>query len=144
MDINSILVTKCNLEREIMEKIKSDNGATCHFSYSPIHDYVTDTQKVRLSLLTSKNNEIFIAHTTQVYSTEVECLNEVIQYLNEIKKENSGYLTYEVVWSKGSTEKNKSFFYGKYLTEVIDKFYKGKENTRKDYIIYSVILQPES
>ena len=79
-----------------------------------------------------------------MYYTKVECLNEVIQYLNEIKKENSGYLTYEIIWSKGSTEKNKSFFYGKYLTEVIDKFYKGKENTRKDYIIYSVILQPES
>jgi len=43
MNINSILVTKCNLEREIMGKIKSDNGATCHFSYSPTHDYVTDT-----------------------------------------------------------------------------------------------------
>ena len=144
MDINSILVTKCNLEREIMEKIKSDNGATCHFSYSPIHDYVTDTKKVSLSLLTSKNNEIFIAHTTQVFSTEVECLNEVIQYLNEIKKENSGYLTYEVVWSKGSTEKNKSFFYGKRLDDIIEKFYKGKEKTKEDYIIYNITLQPES
>ena len=66
MDINSILVTKCNLEREIMGKIKSDNGATCHFSYSPTHDYVIDTKNVRLSLLTSKNNENFIEHTTQV------------------------------------------------------------------------------
>ena len=138
------ILNKCNLERQILEKIKKDNGASCHFSYSHTWDYKKEANIVSLTLLTSKNDEIFIAHTTDIYSGEIECLNELDDYLNDIKKEDSEYLTYEVVWSRSSSEKNKSFFYGKSLNEVIEKFYKGKEKTQKDYIIYNITLMPIS
>ena len=43
-----------------MEKIKKDNGAICHFSYSHTWDYKKESKIVSLTLLTSKNDEIFM------------------------------------------------------------------------------------
>ena len=134
-------------EISIMNIVKQDNKVDCCFIYEYKYCREKDAKnnwKVTLIFKTYKNTQEFVAYTTESYNNEKKCLKELENYLQDIKKKDSEYLTYEIKWFKGDTELNTSYFYGKTLKEVIDKFYYGKSLVDSRYTIKSVELMPSS
>ena len=130
----------CELERYVMDKIYSDNKATCHFDY----EKDANSGKISLSIITSSSfhKEVFVLYTTEYREDKIECLEEVQKYLQESKTDKYGYVTYEIKWRRCSNEIYKSFFCGLNLKEIVDKFYKDKDPN--EYKICSIIEMPIS
>ena len=139
----------CILENFISDKIFTDNKSKCHFDYEYIqgneHKPATlFTQKSgwKLTLVTYNSNheECFIAFISSVQNEKGGCLVEAKEYL--LKKDNF-ILTYTIKWfKKGESKVHSSYFNGKDIIEVIDKFSRGKEMFK--YVIKSIELMPES
>lgn len=104
-------------------------------------NYKTEDGKTTLQLATSnpRHQQTFLFHTTTGFG-EMDALNKMEEYVTENKNTKS---TYTIQWAM--TDKNElhtSYFTGKNIYEVLDKFYYGKAITGT--IIFNLSLNPLS
>jgi len=103
--------------------------------------YTNNNAKSTLELATSnpRHQQTFLFHTTSGFG-EMDALNKMVEYVKENKNIKS---TYTIQWSV--TDKNDlhtSYFAGKTIYDVLDKFYYGKAITGT--IIFNITLNPLS
>ena len=137
---------RCDLEEQIVSMIRKDNQATCHFIYQDETDESANPL-VSLTVITRnpKHHEIFTLFSTQKYSSPIDCLDEVIEYLTKLQTKPNDFFSYKVIWYKKSVSPNElqtSYFYVTNMKELIDKFYEHKDVN--EFIIYSISLNPLS
>ena len=129
----------CKIQEKIQDKIREINQTSSFF------DFTYSDGKCSLTILTkgSTHGEFFAYYNSKPQNDKKDCLIEAFSYIESLKKPNSGILTYEIIWSKaGETNRNKSHLNGFNLSEIIDKFYCQKN--KHEYIIYNMVLMPES
>lgn len=133
---DEVSLKEMRIMSEISRIISKDNGNTTH----PVWDEDEDG-KMTLHLFTynDRNNQTFLLKSTKGNS-KAGALTKALNYLNqELGEENS----YTVIWrSKDRKKQEESYFSGKDVWEVLEKFYFGKE--REDIIIFEIKLSPIS
>lgn len=137
------LKRRCELEDQISLQIFNDNNVRSHFDYQTIEIEAGRFSKI-LTLVTSNpsHKELFTLYTTSSHHSEIECLDEVLLYLDEIKKPQTGHFNYKVEWFRSNEPDQKftSYFTGKNYLEIIQKFFKNKNPN--DFVIVSTSIQP--
>lgn len=120
------------LEDQISNLIHKDNGRTVHFEY-------LDGSMVIAYTYNHQNRETFLL-TKQVGFTYVEALERILQYVESNQKT---YDSYTVIWTrKGRPERTTSYFYAEDVTDVINKFFEGKDKNL--YRVYEIRMNPSS
>ena len=128
-------------ENQISEIIKKDNNCSAHFQWSQSYNNLI------LDVITfnPEHNNYFLLHTVSKPNTDInpyeKILDEMIEY---IKEQKQSYLNYSVEWNyKNSTETAKrSYFSGKNIQEILQKFYYQKDSS--NIVIYNIIMISES
>lgn len=94
---------------------------------------------LELTTLNPRHHQTFLFHTTSGFG-EMDALNKMVDYVSENKNTKS---TYTIQWAMADTnELHTSYFTGKNIYEVLDKFYYGKAITGT--IIFNLSLNPLS
>lgn len=120
------------LEDKIANIIHKDNGRTAHFEY-------LDGSMVVVYTYNHHNRETFLL-TKKIGLDYAEALSKVLDYVMSNEKD---YDSYTVIWSrKGRPERNTSYFYCQDVTQVIDKFFEGKDKNL--YKVYEITMNPVS
>jgi hypothetical protein len=104
-------------------------------------NYTNENGKTTLQLATSnpRHQQTFLFHTTTGFG-EMDALNKMEEYVKENKNSKS---TYTIQWAMSDkNELHTSYFTGKTIYEVLDKFYYGKAITGT--IIFNLSLNPLS
>lgn len=131
---------QCDLQSQIRKLIYADNKAECEFFYS---SDISNMNYLTVVTINPKHREMFTLHQTAGYPNVVECLDEVLAFLNSLKQPNERIIAYGVTWYKRSVnETHTSTFYVKNLRELTDKFFENK--TADDYVIQSITMLPLS
>ena len=104
-----------------------------------IFEYDSVDGGVTLNLITinSEHNQSFLFHTTRGLD-KVSALNAMVDYVSSYReKENS----YTLQWAiRGTSRLETSYFRGKDIYQILDKFYFGRDRTT--ILIYSISLNP--
>ena len=119
------------LQHEITEFLRKDNGVSCHFDYHV--NLLSSDETIKLNLLTYnvKHNEYMLLHTCKGASS-IECLTRMLQYIISIKRPEVQY-SFTVHWSKREDgTQYTSYFYGNDEEDVKKKFL--HEKNPADYI----------
>lgn len=133
-------IEKYKLEEEIREIIFDDNKNSAHFEYmdiysnSGIESHPELMKNVKLVTLNKKTGVTFLL-TESTKQTEVDCLNDIIDFL----KSRGDYHTFTIKWyvkGESSDRPNKSKFTAKDIIQAIEKFYYGQN--KESLIIYSI------
>jgi len=127
---------KVELENKISSIIREDNNCSTHFEYQKV-----DKEKVEVLIITYNpiHKQKFVLKQFVTGDVE-EGLADVLEYLEENRHIKNSYT---VVWlKKGENKTQVSYFSGKNMMEVLQKFYHQKD--KDDYIIYEIKLNPES
>jgi hypothetical protein len=94
---------------------------------------------LQLATMNPRHQQTFLFHTTQGFG-EIDALNKMQEYVQENKNTRS---TYTIQWAmEGINDLHTSYFTGKNIYEVLDKFYYGKAITST--IIFNISLNPLS
>ena len=121
---------------KLQNQIKEHLGLT---ESETVFEYKNLDGGATLNLITvnSKHNQSFLFHTTRGLN-KVGALSEMLKYsLSYREKENS----YSIQWAiRGTSRLETSYFRGKDIYQVLDKFYFGRDRTTIQ--IYSVSLNP--
>ena len=114
--------------------------------------YTNNEGKTTLDLATSnpRHQQTFLYHTTTGFG-EMDALNKMEEYVKETRNTKN---TYTIQWSMADkNELHTSYFTGKNIYEVLDKFYYGAGVFTKDgapgkaitgTIIFNISLNPLS
>lgn len=94
---------------------------------------------LQLATMNPRHQQTFLFHTTQGFG-EMDALNKMQEYVQENKNTRS---TYTIQWAmEGINDLHTSYFTGKNIYQVLDKFYFGKAITST--IIFNISLNPLS
>lgn len=94
---------------------------------------------LQLATMNPRHQQTFLFHTTQGFG-EMDALNKMQEYVQENKNTRS---TYTIQWAmEGINDLHTSYFTGKNIYQVLDKFYYGKAITST--IIFNISLNPLS
>ena len=94
---------------------------------------------LRLATMNPRHQQVFLFHTTNGFG-EIDALNKMQEYVEENKNTKN---TYTIQWAiDDSSELHTSYFRGKNIYEILDKFYYGKAITGT--IIFNISLNPLS
>lgn len=140
-------MSKEELENEIANIIKNDNGCETRFEYESVtniknHNFNTTTlyeEEVRAMTFNPKTNESFLMFKATGVS-EIKALENILDY---VKNHRVTYYSHTILWSnKRDNMMNTSYFYAKDAFEALSKFYHGKN--REDYNVFEVKMNPLS
>jgi hypothetical protein len=122
-------------ENSIRSLIKKDNKCSAHFNTE-----FTEMGGWQLNLLTynPKHKKGFLLHSIPIEEYEPsqqvpldvykEMYNYVYNLKEMLKKEDTPYMTYKVTWwSRDENKTNTSYFDGIGFTDIMRKFYYGKD-----------------
>jgi hypothetical protein len=126
---------KVKLENKISRIIEEDNNCSSHFEYNSVED------KTEVTLITYNpiHHEQFVLKK-EIAANPEQGLQKMLEYLEHIRQNQN---TYTLIWLKrGENKTRTSYFSGKDMKEVLEKFYHNKD--RENYIIYEMKLNPES
>lgn len=104
-------------------------------------EYQKDGEKTILNLITinPRHKQSFLFNSTQGFG-EMDALHKM---LDLVKNQKKGKDTYTIQWAlNDNQELHTSYFRGKNIYEVLDKFYFGKDISTT--VIFSVSLNPIS
>jgi hypothetical protein len=121
------------LQHEISELLRRDNGVSCHYDYHV--NLLSDYETIKLNLLTynKRHNEYMLLHTVKG-SSSVDCLNKVMDYLKQSHGDKQ--YSYTVNWSKqGDDGKHTSYFVAGSKEEAMSKFLHEKDPTEYTFDI---------
>jgi hypothetical protein len=126
-----------------LEKVHVDISKRLGIDRSNLHfEYVNDGEdKVILKLITinPRHKQSFLFHTSNGFG-EMDALNKMLEYVKIHKQYKDSYT---IQWSlNGEEELHTSYFRGKNIYDVLDKFYYGKDITGT--IIFNISLNPIS
>lgn len=140
------LTRTIELEAEISATIHKDNNCTVTFDYS-IGEGITDrASKVSAYTFNPLTEEFFLLYTV-FGKDKIRCLESLLVYVQTHTKEMSSYTvswSRKVLGSVGSmrSKVNVSYFYGKNVKDVIDKFFAGKDPDM--YYVWEIKLNPSA
>lgn len=126
-----------------LEKVHVDISKRLGIDRSNLHfEYINDGEdKVILKLITinPRHKQSFLFHTSNGFG-EMDALNKMLEYVKIHKQYKDSYT---IQWSlNGEEELHTSYFRGKNIYDVLDKFYYGKDITGT--IIFNISLNPIS
>jgi hypothetical protein len=126
-----------------LEKLHVDISKRLGIDRSNLHfEYINDGEdKVILKLITinPRHKQSFLFHTSNGFG-EMDALNKMLEYVKIHKQYKDSYT---IQWSlNGEEELHTSYFRGKNIYDVLDKFYYGKDITGT--IIFNISLNPIS
>ena len=135
MNIYIIYNSIYEYENSIRSLIKKDNKCSAHFNTE-----FTEMGGWQLNLLTynPKHKKGFLLHSIPIEEYEPsqqvpldvykEMYNYVYNLKEMLKKEDTPYMTYKVTWwSRDENKTNISYFDGIGFTDIMRKFYYGKD-----------------
>ena len=127
-----------SLEHKIQKFILDDNKCLTTFKYNNI-----DNDFIELYVYTyNPIHEATFLLVKMIAQSKYECLNNTLAFLKK-KIHPNIFKTYAVEWvKKGDIKTKVSYFYVKSLRNLFEKFYSDKNE--HDYIIYNIMLRPES
>lgn len=134
-------IKQLELEEQIRDIVKADNGRIVIFEYDSELQEEPDTAPLRnltVSTLNQDTKEISIMHRVEGKNSAIVCLQCVLNYLEIIRPHEDNYI---IDYSKkGSGEQQVSYYGGNNIQEVLNKFFA----TRKieEYIIHSIKMSP--
>ena len=124
------------LEYKINEIVQKDNGCTVHFDYKEI----TNGYKLISSTYNPHHDTSFLLWEDTA-DTKIHVLENLINYIkNEIPPSNT--LTYKIKWTNNKGKSFESYFNGKTVNEIVNKFFHDKNP--HDYVMYEMTLMPMS
>lgn len=103
--------------------------------------YTQEQGKTRLDLITMnpRHNQSFLYHSVAGFG-EMDAMQNMLDYVQSHKP---GKSTYTIQWAlRDSQELHTSYFRGKDIYEVLDKFYYGKDINST--LIFAISLNPIS
>lgn len=132
--------------------IKQDNDSVVHYEYSVKKDHngtcSIDVSIVSIHTYNPKHDTSFLlfedtrSFDGSLINTKLVQLDDALKYLKGVTKSNK-MNTYTIKWAKQNDSKtNTSYFWGTSMLDVIKKFFSGKNEY--DYVIYEIMLSPES
>lgn len=122
------------LQHEISEMLRKDNGVSCHFDYHV--NLLSESETVKLNLLTynPRHNEYMLLHTVSGGSS-IACLHKMLLYLQSSQKSKIQY-SFTVKWRrKGATDWVYSYFSAADATEAERKFLHEKSPSEYEYTL---------
>lgn len=122
------------LQHQIGELLRNDNGVSCHFDYHV--NLLSETETVKLNLLTfnPRHNEYMLLHTVSAASS-IACLHKMLSYLLGSQKSKIQY-SFTVKWRrKGATDWVHSYFSASEAEEAERKFLHEKSPSEYEYSI---------
>jgi len=128
-------------EAAIQKLIEKDNNCSAHFNYESELEC-----KIDLITYNPVNKTHFLLHSL-IRKDKLTALNALYQHIFELKKslseKNVSHHSYTVDWySHPQNKRFISYFYGKDMDEILEKFYYNKLSD--SFIIYSIKLNPLS
>lgn len=147
------------LEAQIQQTIKQDNGAVVHFEFSTISGKINkgsgfkDDEVTMVQAFTyNANSEEFFLLYSAIAEDKVKALEMILNYCRTHKKDMKSYtvrwMRKRIVGKVGDElpasafDMQVSFFYCENPQDVLDKFYAGKDENH--YEIYELKLNPMS
>lgn len=132
--------TEFILEEQIKDIIQNDNKCQVRFLYNRV---TKESYTVDVITINPINGESFLMKSeyspTSDFTTALENIKEYVM------NSKNNYNSYTVLWKKvGESHSNVSYFYGRDMFEILNKFYTGKENIKNNYSIYDIKLNPIS
>ncbi len=122
------------LQHQVVEILKNDNGVSCHFDYHI--NIMSDDETVKLNLLTYNpgHENYMLLHSTSGKSS-IHCLEKMLAYLDEFY--NRKYLySFTIEWKrKGDPLKHISYFRAIDEKEAQTKFLHEKDASEYDFTI---------
>jgi hypothetical protein len=129
-----------DLQHQIMELLRNDNGVTSHFDYHV--NLVSENETVLLNLLTfnPRHEDYMLFHTTKGNSS-IDCLKKMIAFIKTQLPQQQLY-SYTIIWKKWNEQSEHiSYFRAADEQTAIEKFL--HEKNPEDYR-YSVTQNPIS
>lgn len=126
------------LQHDIQEMLRVDNGVSCHFDYH-IH-MMSDEETIQLNLLTfnPRHHEYMLLHSVKGKSS-IHCLELMKKYVEHLTREKIRY-SYTIKWRRlGEGDYHISYFHAASEEEAIHKFL--HEKRAEDYE-FSVKINP--
>ena len=86
------------LQHEIIELLRRDNGVSCHFDYHV--NMVSENETVLLNLLTfnPRHDDYMLLHTT-IGNSSIDCLKKMLAFIKTQLQQQELY-SYTIVWKK--------------------------------------------
>jgi len=129
------LETTIDLEAQISNEIRKDNGSTVTFNYS-YTPFKTITS-VKVFTVNRITNEFFLLHSATA-ETQQLALEAILTYVKTHKNDMNSYT---VRWSRKTDGVSySSYFWSKDVIELIGKFFDGKDPYL--YTITEIKLNP--
>lgn len=130
------------LVNQEIDRKKAEIAALLNLDKSYIQfQFAEENGKTLLKLITinPRHQQTFLLHTTEGFG-QLDAIKAMLEYAKSLEQTKH---TFTVQWSRSNEDElHTSYFRGKTLYEVLDKFYYGKEIS--DTIIFSISLNPLS
>jgi len=133
---------KLILESQIQKLIYDDNKCTTHLKYGK--ENTTALANIILEIITiNPNHDTQFLLGTFTGNTDIQCLQQALEFINNNKKKNTNCNSYTVEWYKKNEQKTvKSYFYAESIETLMKKF--NYDKIENDYTIFSIKLNPIS
>lgn len=132
-----LTLTQSELENEIVNLINYDNVNSCTVEFR----YIEESNGVTLNVVTNNptHSNTFLFEQSWGISKEVALIQLINRLSGSLEINQNNYtVSWEIVGGTTQT----SYFRGKDIYEVLDKFYHDKN--KKNYIIFEIKLNPQS
>jgi hypothetical protein len=123
------------LQHQIGDLLRRDNGVSCHFDYHV--NLLSDYETVKLNVLTFNNrhNEYMLLHSVKGTSS-IDCLSKTLTFLSQ-KDHRASISSFSVKWmKKGETQHHVSYFMVGDEAEAETKFLHEKDPSEYSYEVY--------
>jgi predicted aldo/keto reductase-like oxidoreductase len=134
-----VLLREIDMENYIREQL---HETQIYFDYNLIPQAESKIPLIRLDLITinKEHNQKFLFHSLSG-SSKISILEDMITYIKEF---NKNLESYEIQWldSLHNAKTQTSWFRGKDIFDVLNKFYYDKEKSR--FKILKIKLMPEA
>lgn len=157
MKNHTINIEVLNIQNTIFNLLNHNNGVSVHFNF--------DNESLVLMTFNKIKNEFFLLKEIKigdvnhhmsssekiskedyiellVYKKMKEYVETILNCANTDKSSGCVGNSYTVEWRKNGEPTHKSYFYGKDMEDVIEKFYFGKEAYKELFTIYEIKLNP--
>lgn len=123
------------LQHQIVEILKNDNGVSCHFDYHI--NMMSDEETIKLNLLTYNpaHQNYMLLHSAAGKSS-IHCLEKMEQFLHEFYNPEFLY-SFTIEWKKkGETTKHISYFRAIDEASATEKFLHEKNEEEYEYAVH--------
>lgn len=123
------------IEKEIIEILGQDSNHRVNFNY---RDHLGNVQ-LNIETINPRYNQMFLFFT-EVGVTKLDVLTKALEYTRHYRDQSDSYT---IQWtSAGEKEVRTSYFHGRSIEEVLEKFRYGRD--RNKTTVFLVSLNPKA